>query len=78
MSLKDSHEEQIRITNELKDMVKGKMSVEKRSFLKNTGLLLSAREKICFKSKIFPTKNPEPKPEPTVFDTSKSTKERAK
>ena len=40
-------------------MGKGKMPVQKRSFLKNVGLPLGAREKILdsFNSKIFPTKN---------------------
>ena len=52
------------------------MSVRKLLFLKNTGFLLSAREKILnnFKSKIFSTKNLESKPEPTVFDIPKHTK----
>ena len=58
------------------------MPIEKRPFLKNTGLLLSARDKIHnnFKSKIFPGKNPEPEeqPETAVFDTPKPTKERAR
>ena len=74
LSLKDADEEQIQIANELKYIGKGKMSVEKRSFLKNVGLLLSAREKILhnFKSKIFPTKNLESEPESDLESTNKS------
>ena len=53
-------------------MGRGKMPVEKRSFLKNGRLFLRAREKIFnnFKSKIFPIKNqdenstPDAVPEP--------------
>ena len=63
-------------------MGKGKSLVEKRYFLDDVGLLISAREKILnnFKDKIFPTKNPEPElqPKPTVFDTPKSTKKTSK
>ena len=72
--MKDADEEQIQTASESKDMRKGKMLVEKKSFLKNTGLLLSAREKIVnnFKSKLFPTRNLEP--EPAVFDVPKLTK----
>ena len=49
LSLKNADGEQIQITNELKDMVKGKIPVEKRSFLKNTGLFLIARGKMILK-----------------------------
>ena len=60
----------------------GKLSFQKISFLENAGLLLNAREKNInnFKSKIFPTKNPdktplsEPTPDP-VFVTPKLTKQ---
>ena len=80
MSLEDADEEQNQVVSVLKDTGKGKLPVEKRSFLQNAGLFLSAREKILnnFKSKIFPTKNPEKilAPEPTVFDTLKPTKEK--
>ena len=46
LSIKDADKEQIQIANELKDMGKSKMPGEKKSFLKNAGLLLNAREKI--------------------------------
>ena len=75
-------------------MGKRKSLVEKISFLKNAGLLLSAREKVLnnFKGKIFPTKNldknatpewvrkpaPKPEAEPTLFATPRPAKERAK
>ena len=56
-------------------MDKGKTPIEKRSFINNVGLFLSAREKMLnhFKNKIFPIKNldkiPTPKSTlvPTVF-----------
>ena len=72
MSLENADEEKIQLANALKDMDKGKRPVEKISFLKNAILLLSGRENILynFKGKIFPAKNPEPEPEPTVFATS--------
>ena len=40
-------------------MDKGKTPIEKRSFINNVGLFLSAREKMLnhFKNKIFPIKN---------------------
>ena len=43
-SLKEVDEEQIQIPSELKDMGKGIIPVEKITFQKNAGLLLSARE----------------------------------
>ena len=52
LSLKNTDELQIQIANELKDMVKGKMTVEERPFLQNAWLLLSAREKILNNFKI--------------------------
>ena len=81
MSLEGADEEQIQVVSVLKDTGKAKLPVGKRSFLKNAGLFLRAREKILnnFKSKIFPTKNPEkilaPKPAP---DTLKPTKDQNK
>ena len=60
------------------------------SFLNNTRLLFGTREKVLndFRSRIFPTKNldgfaivetaPKPAHEPTVFATSKPTKEQTK
>ena len=60
-----------KLTNILKSSNKSVKTVEKRSFLNNIGLFLSAREKILnnFRIKIFSTKNtiPAPKqaPEPT-------------
>ena len=73
MSLKDADEEQVHIVIELKDMGKGKMPAEKRSFSKNARLLLCAKEEIVnnFKSKIFITKILEPTPEQKVFATPK-------
>ena len=46
------------VANELKDMSKHKISVQKKSFLNNSVLSVSAREKNLdkFKSKIFPIK----------------------
>ena len=57
-------------------MNRGKISLQKKSFLNNLDLFLSTREKILnnFKSKIFPIKNlgknptTEPTPESMVFD----------
>ena len=43
-SLKEVDEEQIQIASELKGMGKGIIPVEKITFQKNAGLLLSARE----------------------------------
>ena len=90
-SLEDDDEEQSQLANELIiNMGKGKILVEKRSFLNNTGLCLSAREKVVNNSriKIYPIKNldkvltpnqtPEPTPDstlkPTVCNTPKPTK----
>ena len=77
LSLEDADEEQIQLANELKDIGKGNVTVEKSPFLRNAVLFISARQKILnnFKGKIFPTRNPEPapKPESTVFATPKST-----
>ena len=62
-------------------MDKGKTPIEKRSFINNVGLFLSAREKMLnhFKNKIFPIKNLDKIPtlartpkwttDTTVFDT---------
>ena len=73
MSLKDADEEHIQIANKSNDISKGKMAAEKISFLKNAGLLLSAREKILnkFKTKIFPTKTLKLEPEPTEITAPK-------
>ena len=64
LSIKNADKEQIQIANELKDMGNGKMPGEKKSFLKNAGLLLNAREKILnnLKRKLFPAKNIESEP----------------
>ena len=50
-------------------MGKGKIAVEKKPYLKKSELLFSEKEKILnrFKGKIFPAKNTEPEPAPTVF-----------
>ena len=73
---KNADKEQNQIANELKDIGKGKMPNEKICFLKNARLIISAREKNHnnFKSKIFLTKNLEPKPGQTVYATSKQKK----
>ena len=75
LSIKDADKEQIQIANELKDMGKGKMPGEKKSFLKNAGLLLNAREKILnnLKRKLFPAKNIESEPD-SDFDSTKISK----
>ena len=59
-------------------MGKGKIAVEKKPYLKKSELLFSEKEKILnrFKGKIFPTKNTEPEPAPTVFATLKEKKNR--
>ena len=56
--LEVAYEEQTYLLNEVKNISKGKLPVEKRSILKNGKLFLSAREEILnkFKSKIFPIK----------------------
>ena len=61
-------------------MGKGKIAVEKKPYLKKSELLFSEKEKILnrFKGKIFPAKNTEPEPAPTVFATLKEKKEQAK
>ena len=66
MRLEHADKELSLLFNELKDTGKGKIPVEKISFLKNVGLLISAREKILnnLKRKIFPTKNPDKIPMP--------------
>ena len=82
MSLEDADEEQSQLINELKDVGKGKISVEERSFLKNAALFLSARKEVVnnFKCKTFPIKNQDKipilslPPKPSVFYTSKTTK----
>ena len=74
MSLEDAGEENIQLVNELKDMGKTKIPVEKRSFLKSAGLYpIKNLDKIP-----TPEPSPESTPEPAVFDISKPTKERAK
>ena len=45
-SLKDADKEQIKLLNILKSLNESVKTVEKRSFLNNIGLFLSAREKI--------------------------------
>ena len=75
LSIKNADKEQIQIANELKDMGKGKMPSEKKSFLKNAGLLLNAREKILnnLKRKLFPAKNIESEAD-SDFDSTKISK----
>ena len=71
LSLEDADKEQIQLANELNDMSKGKIPIEKGLFLKNAKLVISERENILnnFKDKIFLKKNPEPEPEQTVLAT---------
>ena len=70
----------VQIFNELKDMGKGIIPIEKIYFLTNAALLLCAREKVLdnFKIKVFPTKTLESEPEPerqlAVFATPKPKK----
>ena len=52
LSLDDADEEQVHLASELKDIGKGKIPVKKRSFLKNAGLLISAREKFLIILKV--------------------------
>ena len=86
LSIEDADKEQNDLVNKLIGIEKGKITVRKRSFLNNTRLFLSAREKSIniFKSKILPIKNldkipasettPEPTSDPTEFDRPKPTK----
>ena len=70
----------VQIFNELKDMGKGIIPIEKIYFLTNVALLLCPREKVLdnFKIKVFPTKTLESEPEPehqlAVFATPKQKK----
>ena len=85
MSVEDDDKEQIDLLNKLNGINPGKITVEKRFPLNNTGLF-SATEKVIdsFKSNIIATKNPdkiptseptnEPRLDPTVFGTTKPTK----
>ena len=59
LSFKGADEEQSKLVNELKDEGKGKIPIEKRSFLNNVILFLGGREKILnnFKNKIFQINN---------------------
>ena len=77
LSLEDAHKEQSDLVEKLSGIKRGRIVFEKRSFLKNLGLFLSATENCFnnFKSKIFPLKKPHeiltpnPTPGSTVFDT---------
>ena len=62
MSIEDTDKEQNKLVSKLRGMNRDKIPAEKRIFLKNLGLFLSAREKIRnnFKSEIFPTEIPTP------------------
>ena len=53
MLLKGAYQEQIQLTNTLKNMFKGKILVEKRYFLNDVGSLNNFRDKMLL------TKNPE-------------------
>ena len=77
MSLEVADEEQSKLVSKLSDIARGKIPVEKKSFLNNVILFLSAREKILnnFRSNIFSTKKldktltPELTPDPTPEHT---------
>ena len=77
MSLEVADEEQSKLVSKLSDIARGKIPVEKRSFLNNVVLFLSGREKILnnFRSNIFSTKKldktltPELTPDPTPKHT---------
>ena len=77
MSLEVADEEQSKLVSKLSDIARGKIPVEKKSFLNNVILFLSAREKILndFRSNIFSTKKldktltPELTPDPTPKHT---------
>lgn len=69
LSLQDNDKNKARQSvSQLKGIAKAKLPIEKRSFLNNTELFLSAREKILnnFKRKRFPIKKlyktPTPRP----------------
>ena len=80
LPLKDVDEKQNLLLNELKDMGQGKITVEKRSFSIKYRIISTCKFLNNFKSKIFPTRNPdktlrpEPAPESTVFATPKRQK----
>ena len=57
LSSKDVDKVQNELVKQLSCMSRGKITVEKRSFLNNAVLSLSAREKSNFKRKISPIKN---------------------
>ena len=63
----------------MKNLDKGKKSIEKEFFLNNTRLFFSAREKVInnFKSRLFPVKKVEKLPtcEPTVELATEPTKQ---
>ena len=58
LALEDADKEKILLSNELKAMGKGKIAIEKTSFLKDVELLVSARETIInnLKAKNFQQK----------------------
>ena len=59
LSLEDADDEQSNFEVKLKNLDKGKKTIERQFFLNNLGLLFSTREKLHrnFKTRLFPIKN---------------------
>ena len=68
LSLKDADDEQIKFANELKSIDNGPKSVEKKLFMNNVVLFLTAREKVLnnFENRLFPIENLEQELEPEL------------
>ena len=68
LSLKDADDEQIKFVNELKSIDNGPKSVEKKLFMNNVVLFLTAREKVLnnFENRLFPIENLEQELEPEL------------
>ena len=58
LSIENVNRKQSNLAIELQNFEKGTKTLEKKSFLNNLGLLLSAREKVLnsFKGRLFPIK----------------------
>ena len=61
LSIEGADNKQSYSANELKNFDKGRKTLDKKSFLNNLGLLISAREKVFnrFKNRLFPIKERE-------------------
>ena len=68
LSLKDADDEQIKFVNELKSIDNCPKSVEKKLFMNNVVLFLTAREKVLnyFENRLFPIENLEQELEPEL------------